>query len=204
MAPHSPEEPAAPAFAEIDPSAGDSRWPRVIGVISLIYGIGGLLCAVGVGFSTMLSEWLMSLGGMKVEVPVVMKTVAVVSSLLALILGIIMVSAATGLLRRRRGGVTWLKRWAILRLGLLLAGVVVNVLTVSSQIQMQREILEAQNKMFRENNMESRIVEIDEHSLWRKIMLQSSIFTGLLAVYPVFLGLYLSRRRVVEEIQEWD
>ena len=53
-----------------------SKWPTVIGVISVIYALGGLLCMAGYAVSTLFTEALMRMGGMTMTVPPVIKLTA--------------------------------------------------------------------------------------------------------------------------------
>src|SRR5205823_4286407 len=95
--------------------APPSKWPKVIGVISLIYACFGLLCAVGIAASSFFMEQLMKLGGMDVVTPAIIKINGVVGGFLMLIAGVILLTGAVSLLRRQRGGIKLLKIWAFLR-----------------------------------------------------------------------------------------
>lgn len=181
-----------------------ARWPTTLGVISLIYGIGGLLCASGYVGSTFFSEALMKLSGIEVTMPMSLKLQAAAFGVAAFVLGIIMIIGATALLRRRPSGVSLLKFWAVARLTVLVVGLVAGVLTAPAQIQMQRQIIEGRNEIFRQNDMESRVKEPDDREIWQKLMLQVSIMTAIFALYPAFLGVHLSRRKVAEEVEQWE
>ncbi len=197
----SPQQAAPPTFAEV--AAEESKWPKVIGVISLIYGLMGLLCntiiGVWLGVADMIPE--MFRGG--VELPLIVRIAGIVQAVLTLGVGILMVMGSVSLLRRRRAGPGRLKKWVLLRMALLLLAVVAMVLTGPAQTQMQRSILEFQTDMFREADMPDRIVEKTDEELWQKAMLQGGIAAGLFAIYPVFLGLYLSRKKITAEVEQW-
>ena len=51
----------------------DTAWPRVIGVLSIIYAIAGMLCQIAVAGWVFFSEQLMAMGGMDIEIPASMK-----------------------------------------------------------------------------------------------------------------------------------
>ena len=195
---HPPVEPA-----ELVADEPQTKWPKVIGVISLIYAIGGLLCntfnGVWLGVADMIPE--MFRGG--VEIPPIVRIAGIVQAVLTLGVGILMVMGSVSLLRRRRAGPGLLKKWVLLRMALLLLAVVAMVLTGPAQTQMHRSILEFQNDMFREADMTDRIVEKTDEELWQKAMLQGGIFAGLFAIYPVFLGLWLSRKKITAEVEQW-
>ncbi len=195
---HPPVEPA-----ELVADEPQTKWPKVIGVISLIYAIGGLLCntfnGVWLGVADMIPE--MFRGG--VEIPPIVRIAGIVQAVLTLGVGILMVMGSVSLLRRRRAGPGLLKKWVLLRMALLLLAVVAMVLTGPAQTQMHRSILEFQNDMFREADMTDRIVEKTDEELWQKAMLQGGIAAGLFAIYPVFLGLWLSRKKITAEVEQW-
>ncbi len=195
---HPPVEPG-----ELVADEPQTKWPKVIGVISLIYAIGGLLCntfnGVWLGVANMIPE--MFRGG--VEIPPIVRIAGIVQVVFTLAAGILMVMGSVSLLRRRRAGPGLLKKWVLLRMALLLLAVVAMVLTGPAQTQMQRSILEFQNDMFREADMTDRIVEKTDEELWQKAMLQGGIAAGLFAIYPVFLGLWLSRKKITAEVEQW-
>ena len=84
--------------------APPSRWPTVIGTVSLIYAIGGTLCALGIMSSGFFTEAMMAMGGMKVQMPGVIKVLSAVQGLLLLIASIMLITGAIGTLKRNRSG----------------------------------------------------------------------------------------------------
>ena len=180
-----------------------TKWPKVIGVISLIYGFLGLLCStmsgVWLGVADMLPE--MWRGG--VELPAIVRMTGMVQVVLTLGVGILMVMGSVSLLRRRRAGPGRLKKWVVLRMMLIVAAAIVMVLTGPAQIQMQRSILDYTNDRFREADMTNRIVEKTDDELWRRVIIQGGIGFGLTAIYPVFLGFWLSRKKITAEVEQW-
>lgn len=180
-----------------------SRWPTVIGVISLIYAIGGLLCGLGYGVSVFFMEALTQMVGMDVPAPAIIKVTGLIMSLCMLGLGILMLSGAVSTLRRRRSGPGLLRTWAMLRIVLLLIGVAVTVLTAPAQIQLQRTIQDQQNQAFRESGRTELIVEKTDEEIWNGLLMQTAIATAVFAVYPFFLGLYLSRAKLKAEVETW-
>src|SRR5437867_790732 len=91
--------PAPPIDAgPLDTDETVSSWPTTIGVVSLIYALGGLLCAVGIAGSTFFMESLMKLGGMDVTTPPLIKINGVISAILMVIAGCIMLTGAVKLM----------------------------------------------------------------------------------------------------------
>lgn len=185
------------------PETPSSRWPTVIGIVSLVYALGGMLCALGIGVSSFFMEAMMAMGGMKVFTPAIIKINGMVSAVLLLVAGVVMLSGSIGTLRRKRGGPKLLRVWAVLRIVLLLVGVVATVLTAPAQIQFQRSVLEEQARRMKEAGRSMNTAELTDDDIWRRTIIQVGIFSGVWAVYPMFLGFYLSRRKITEEVASW-
>ena len=181
----------------------ETKWPKKLGVISLIYAIGGLIVQALTAAMTVAGEWLAGLGGIEIELPMSVKLVQGGMVLLAASLGILLLVGAINLLRRRRSGVSLLKTWAVLRLVLVLVGLVGVILTMPAQVEVQRSMLEQTNEILREQGQAARIQEIDEEKIRQKVILTSVIMSGVVAAYPLFLGFWLSRRKVGDEVSQW-
>lgn len=207
--PADPAESAAPPTYVDTPPVSEldyyeqSKWPKVIGIISLIYAILGLTCtgfgAIWYAIMPMLPE--MFRGG--VETPPIVRFGIMSQSLLGLFLGVLMLLGAIGLLRRRARGVAQLKLWAALRLLLLVIGLGFGVLTMGAQVDMQRGGYEFRNRMVEEQGGDPQPIPSEE-SLAMRVKLQMGIGTGVFLIYPLFLGLFLSRRKVTDEVAEWQ
>lgn len=199
---HDIPQDSPPVHGVMEIEAPQPGWPKAIGVISLIYAILGLCCAGFVGCSGFFSESLMKMGGMDVQVPMIVKVGGLVSGVLLAAIGVLMISGSVSLLRRRRSGVSMLKTWAILRIVMVLLGAVWTVATASAQVEMAHSVYEAQAKMMREHKQTPPDPPTDQE-LWRRTMLQVGIASVLLTAYPVFLYFYLARPSVNEESRRW-
>jgi hypothetical protein len=196
-----PTNPVEHDFAE---EATPTKWPKVIGVISLVYALGGLLCQV-TGFAwLLLSDWLMRMGGMDLELPPVIRIVGAASTVLGFCLGVVLLFGALNLLRRRRKGVKLHKTWAMLRIVLLVVGLGAGMVMLPAQIEFQRAALEANNKRMREAGRSDLVQEFDRETVWRQSVISTGVMNGLVAVYPVFIVFYLSRKKIDQEIEQWD
>lgn len=180
-----------------------SRWPKVIGIISLIYAICGMMCALGISLSIFLNSFIMSITGMHVQMPPVLTYVNLVSGAILLTLGFVMLSGAIGTLRRRRSGPGTLKVWAMLRLTMIVIGVLVTVLTAPAQIQFQQSILQAQRDKLRESGSKMVIADMTDAQIWHNVIIGIAIGSAMFAIYPVFIGFYLSRKVITEDVQRW-
>ena len=185
------------------PEDETTRWPKVIGTISLIYAIGGFLC-VGVSVvNVFLGEFFAKMGGLDIEMPGILKVIGVIGGIFGVILGILMISGSVALLRRRAVGVARLKAWAVLRLILLVIMTTVGIVTLPAQMDMQRTIIEYQNDQMAEAGRRDMVQPFDEDAIWRRGVIFTGVFGGLAAIYPLFLGFYLSRKRINDEVSGW-
>ncbi len=181
----------------------ETKWPKKLGVISLIYAIGGLLVQAFLALMTVAGEWLLGLGNFEIEIPVLVKLVQGGMVVLTASLGILLLVGAINLLRRRRSGVSLLKAWAVLRLVLVLVGLVAAILIMPAQVDMQRSIAEQTNEKLRDAGRTASIQEIDDEKIQRQLIRTSVIMSGVVAGYPLFLGFWLSRRKVGDEVSQW-
>ncbi|MDY7107535.1 MAG: hypothetical protein SYC29_02760 [Planctomycetota bacterium] len=205
----SPDTPAAAAeplddvWEAVD--IPDTKWPKVIGIISLIYAIGGLLCQVGgVGWLLVGVPLFAGMAGVEIEVPAILIFVMIPQALLGLALGVMLLLGAVNLLRRHRSAVGTLKAWVVLRLILLVIGVGAGILTLPAQITLQEQAMEAQVQRAEERGSSIPPGMLpDREALWTRGLIGTAVVTGLAAVYPLFLGFYLSRRKIDDEVAQW-
>ena len=137
------------------------------------------------------------------DIPGILRLSLGLQVLAAVCLGAMMLIGAVNLLRRRRAGPRLLKRWAILRMLLILIAVVLLVLTALAQVDMQRSVQDFRNDMLRDAGRTDAIKESTDEELWQLVMLQGGIGVLVTAIYPVFLGLWLSRKKIVAEVDRW-
>lgn len=180
-----------------------TKWPKVIGILSLIYAVGGLLCVVSTIAMTALGDVFARAGGMDLHFPPSVRYPAVVLGAINFVLGIVMLTGAISLLRRRRTGVSRLKKWAAFRLATLLLGLVTTMFTLPAQLDIQRQVIEFQSERAREGGRPDLAQEFDEDEQWFNVIRNTAIATAVFAAFPLFLGFYLSRRKITDEVQNW-
>ena len=207
---NTPETPAAPPPAAppsdndwdlVEPP--DTKWPKVIGIISLIYALGGLLCQVGGGVFTFLIEFFLGMGGIDVTMPMSMKIVAVSKALVLFFVGLILLFGSINLLRRRRSGLSLHKQWAIIRLVLVVVFLAVDIMFLTANVEFQRSTQEATNQMLRDNGQSQAVTEFSEDAAWTKAVIGAGVVAGVASGYPLFLGFYLSRKKITKEVDQW-
>ena len=180
-----------------------TTWPKTIGVISIVYGSLGLLCQGAMNAGGMLGEFFMKLGNLDVEFPMMFKVISGVTIVVMWILGIILIVGGIQLTRRRRGALRVLKTWVVLRILLIIVGVVLTVLLLPANLGLQEQILEATNKQAREAGRSDQVREFNEDTAWRTTVIGTAVASAAFSAYPLFLGLYLSRRKIVAEVEQW-
>ncbi len=195
---HPPMEPTAVLLDD-----EETKWPKVIGVISLIYAILGLGCNALGGAWYAVAPMLPEMWRGGADIPGILRLSLGVQILAALCLGVLMLIGAVNLLRRRRAGPRLLKRWAILRMLLILIAVVLLVLTAPAQVDLQRSVQEYQNDIHRDAGRADMIQESTDDDLWRLVMLQGGFGVLVTVIYPVFLGLWLSRKKITADVERW-
>ena len=191
----------SPPTEQSDMPEQESTWPKTIGVISLIYAIGGLLCQVGAGVMAVAGEWVLSLFQIEVEFPIIVKLTGSAMAVVIFVIGIFMLAGSIRLLQRKQTGPSLLKTWSVFRLAMVLFALVVSILIAPAQIEFERSMLKFQNEKRREVGQKP--VKIDDQKLQTKVMLSAVIGAGVFSIYPLFLGFYLSRKKITEEVNTW-
>ncbi|HWB18830.1 MAG TPA: hypothetical protein VG711_00900 [Phycisphaerales bacterium] len=185
-----------------------STWPRTIGVISLIYAILGLICTGGMGLASVFSEKLMAMGGMNVQVPAIVKIRDAGLLGVAFILGILMIAASISLLRRRSFGVKGLKLWAMLRMVLVVLGIGAIVLTANADVQFARAQEQAIDDMSKQGHKPPPAMfstkSLSDKELYAGVIIQRGVIAGIHSIYPIIIMIILSRRKIADEVAQWD
>ena len=149
----------------------------------------------------MASGWLLGLQSIEVEMPVLLKLTQGSMIVIVFVIGIVMLVGSIKLLQRKRSGTSLLKKWVMLRLVMVLLGLVLSVITLPAQVEIQRSIKEQTNEIRRKAGTSEE--KIDDEKIQFTIMLTAVIFSGGVSIYPLFLGFYLSRKKITEEVNSW-
>lgn len=198
------QTPTTAILPAIETEQRETRWPKVLGVISLIYAILGLCCASGYALSLVFMDALMAMGGMKApDLPPVVAIGGYAMIVLWVMLGVFMMTGSIKLIRRRPSAVKMLKTWAFLRVLFVLIGIAWTVLTAGAQMEFQRSIWEMQEERVKESGGEMPGEPPTDEDLWRRMMINTGIVSGCMVIYPVFIIFYLSRRSINDEVALW-
>ena len=180
-----------------------SKWPTVIGVISLVYALFGLTCASIGGAYTLVQPILPPMFGGGAAMPPLMKWFTIGSLVVSIGLGILMLRGAIAVLHRHPAGVRRLRLWSVLRLVFVVVGIVGTVLTLPAQLQYQRNVQDAVIEQFGDDMPAGTISELSDEQLWQHAMIRTAIMTGVVTIYPLFLGFFLFRKSVDQEAARW-
>ena len=100
--------------------------------------------------------------------------------------------------------VSLIKKWVIARIVFLMIGFASTVLTAPTQVDFQRQALDATNEAMVNGNRPDLVKDFDEEKTWRLLMIQTAVMTSVVAIYPIFLGFYLSRKKITDEVNTWE
>jgi hypothetical protein len=150
----------------------------------------------------MLAPIWRAMAGINIDPPPVIQILTYVGFAIFVSLGILLVVGGVRLCRRRSRGVANLKAWAVMRLVMVVIWFVASYLTIPANVEMQRTITESVNKKLAEANRPPQ--PFDEDTVYRRAVIGAAVGAGVVSIFPLFLGFYLSRRRIDEEIGRWD
>lgn len=185
------------------PPEDTAKWPKVIGILSLIYAIFGMLCGVSYGAFLLLTPQMMAMSGAgELDLPARLKFIGIGLILFGVMLGILLIVAAVNLLRRKRTGVRLHLRWALLRMILMLFAAVSTLFTVRDNINFEKARIEAQNRAIVEQGRNPIDMPSDD-AIHKRTIITTAVICGMQSIYPLFIGFYLSRRKIREQISHW-
>lgn len=182
--------------------AEESKWPKVIGIFSIVYALIGMTCqGMGVLILALAPFWR-AITRIDMDASPVLQIQAYVSFAIYLGLGILLLMAGIRVLRHRERGVANLKAWAVLRLVMIIIVFVASLLTLPANVEMQRSINDSLNDILAENNQPEQ--PFDEDAIYTRTVLLASGAVALTSIYPLFLGFYLSRKKISDEVNTWE
>ena len=199
--------PAPPTYAgPIGPVGPTSRWPKVMGIISIILGAGGALGnCFGVvtpllmgAFQDVIKDAMPQGAGPDpfATLEAVEKYIPWSIALQVLLLGlsVLLLVAGIALVRRRRWSIKGAAMWAILK---ILAGVPSAVLGYLSF----KATMEAMQNVPNMNQMDAGMM-----SMMGSVGGMATVVGGLLwgCAFPAFILIWFSRRKIKEEVAGWE
>lgn len=182
-----------------------TKWPTVVGTLSIVLGALGLLCGtIGVGWSVFMDQLTSGMMQADIHAPPSIRIVSIVSALGGTLLALVLVIGGVGLVRRRRMGLAVTRVWAVLRVVWLLIALGLGLWLLPANIEYQMAIQEAQIKAAEADGREFPEWAIKtEDGAWLAAVISIAVGTVVTAIYPTFCIFYLSRRKIADEVRRW-
>lgn len=182
-------------------------WPKSIGIVAIVFGIGGLFQAIMAPFSLLLvkpqMQAIVKQGGEQARVDEYLSRLTAHSYLSLAIYAILGLTLLTGgilLIKQRKIASPLLQTWSILKI--LAGGFVifrsVSLSTLQMQLLMEPAMATASKGRGGGGEMET-INQFTTYAMW------AGLGFGFiwLAILPVFLIIWFNRRKVIDQVQTW-
>jgi hypothetical protein len=65
-------------------------------------------------------------------------------------------------------------------------------------------MLQAQQQKIKESGSKMVIPDLTDDQIWRRMIIGIGIGSVVFAVYPLFLGFFLSRQKITDEVHRWS
>lgn len=184
-----------------------SRWPFMFGAISLVLGVFGF-CMQGVGALYTLSPGtIMKMAGMDVSAPPdSMRTLVVAQAVILCSLGVLLIAGAALLMKRNPLGPKLVMAWAVARLVMVVAGLVLGVLFMKPQaayaVTLTAEIRDSLRKQgIKEDKLPPLASQEEaESALLRNLAIASIAFS----IWPFVMAIVLTRPHVKADVEAWS
>jgi len=197
MDPSPTSEPPAisPPPMDAAPPARQSSWPTAIGIIAIVFGSMGVLCYGCNSASTLMASAMSGMGGQggtaQANMPPPPTGLVLIAIMFqycsAWLLAVWQLIAGIGLLRRRAWGRTQLIVWALIK-------VVVSLIVTGLGVVLAADFVQYLNGQLKPVNMTMTV------PVYHII---SAVSFLIMMIWPVFVLLWLSRRSVREEANQW-
>lgn len=179
-----------------------STWPTVIGVISIIYAVLAGGCML---FASTAVLWTPPVFGsfmdVQVTVPSGLVWLSLISAGVLLALAVFLLVAAIRLCKRRPSGVRLMKMWAVVRLIVLVIQIIVGIFTMDMAVDFNEQMQEVQMANI---PADANFTPPTRAQLHRQQVITYAVGWSLTCIYPLFLGFFLARRRITDEVQTWS
>ena len=180
----------------------ETKWPKNLGVISLLYALGGMLLQIVIVAVLFLLPILLDAN---VEIPLALKVIQISLSTVIVVAGMLMLVGAVNLLRRRRSGPSLLRAWVIVRLILIVLGLGAAIMLAPAQVPIQRAGIEQRIDALKDAGGDtSRLEKITDEDIHFAAIRNGVILSGVVAIYPFFLGFYLLRKKITAQVDHWE
>lgn len=181
-------------YAEPDPAAARSKWPAIIGTISIVLGGLGLLCYGCGSLNTIVSPMLVSAmpEDQRPATPQgMMLVLQVAQTCAAFLLSLWLLFAGIGIVRRRSWGRGGHIGWAIMKIITAIAGMLIGLVFLPDSVQQINDQL-------------NQGTGPPPFEMTEGVMLVILVVMSVWAIlWPIFVLLWFLRGNVREEVRGW-
>jgi hypothetical protein len=182
-------------------AAPGTKWPKVLGIIAVVFGAGGvLMSAIGPVSLLFLRKQMQVFVDQGADQATVDDYIAkitshtYISSVAAAVVGILLLTGGILLLRRRKVASPILQSWAVLKL--IVGGLVVFKSLALSRMQMG---IIMSNDALSSGKEAEMINNIASYGLWIGLIFQLL----WLAILPVFILIWFNREKARRDMSSW-
>ncbi len=193
-----------------DLAGHQASWPTVVGIISIVYALFGVLangCGTAFIYLGGQSLALMGIDAGDLQLPMWLKIVQTVMGLFGMGLGILLLAGAIGLIRRRIASLGVLKVWAVLAIVSTLVGIGIGFAAITPNVQLQLDIQDAiRDKIRRDGGDPAQLPELDkdEETIRRESIRNLALFGAIPIIYPAIVGFLVTSRKRLDQAEEWS
>lgn len=197
-----------PVLPADDLEARSVRWPTVLGVISLVYGILALIgngCGAASPFATPFFLQMSGMDAEKLTMPPALVWVQLGSGVIGMVIAVVLLVGSVGLLRRSPRSLGILKAWVALAVVTTLLGIGLGFLLLDANVQYQLDIQDATRAMIREGGGDpSQFPAKTAEEIKSQSRLMLAVFGLLPMVYPVIVGFLVTSKSRTEQAMNWE
>lgn len=197
-----------PVLPADDLEARSVRWPTVLGVISLVYGILALIgngCGAASPFATPFFLQMSGMDAEKLTMSPALFWVQLGSGVIGMVIAVVLLVGSVGLLRRSPRSLGILKAWVALAVVTTLLGIGLGFLLLDANVQYQLDIQDATRAMIRERGGDpSQFPAKTAEEIKSQSRLMLAVFGLLPMVYPVIVGFLVTSKSRTEQAMNWE
>lgn len=197
-----------PVLPADDLEARSVRWPTVLGVISLVYGILALIgngCGAASPFATPFFLQMSGMDAEKLTMSPALVWVQLGSGVIGMVIAVVLLVGSVGLLRRSPRSLGILKAWVALAVVTTLLGIGLGFLLLDANVQYQLDIQDATRAMIRERGGDpSQFPAKTAEEIKSQSRLMLAVFGLLPMVYPVIVGFLVTSKSRTEQAMNWE
>ena len=184
--------PTEPGLVEMP--RGPSSWPKVVGIIAIVLGVGGILGGLSGALSPLMLDAMASMMPQGQAVVAAIEEMAgwtVAVSLASAVVAGVLLAGGIGLLKRRRWSVRITRIWAFVRLLLVIANAVLTY-----------QMTKAQFEVMSQQQPGAAAMPAGFGGVVGTISVAFGVIWGW--AFPVFVLIWLARGKIKAETSAWD